>query len=176
MKEKQIAGENQRQLSQDILRQKRMNEAQVRLSNSERAVAIQRAQLEARLKVNQERAARLENLRTSQETDRMKADQEVQDVQSRLPALEAEEMVCLQRLQNSRIVTQSVLEELESSLGTHSSVTSLLRSKQRQREDGHLDGVEPVLPPPLRSDAAQGFADDGTGLGASTSAGDLRNM
>merc|ERR1712167_239917 len=38
-------------------------------------------------------------------------------------------MRCLQRLQNSRIVTQSVLSELESSLGKRNPVTCLLKSK-----------------------------------------------
>merc|ERR1719460_3005848 len=110
-----------------------MNEAQVRLANSERAVAIQRQQLEARLKVNQDRAVKLERMRADQEQERAQAEIEVQEVESKLPALEEQEMLCLQRLQNSRIVTQSVLEELETSLGSRSSVTSLLRQKQRSQ-------------------------------------------
>jgi len=134
MREKQMAGQQQRLVSQDILRQKKMQEAQERLSNSERAVSIQRSQLEARLKVNQDRAAKIEQLRLQQEADRAAAEGEVQDVESRLPQLEAEELVCLQRLQNSRIVTQSVLEELETSLGSKSSVASLLRQKQRGQD------------------------------------------
>jgi hypothetical protein len=142
MREKQIQGQEQRRISQDITRQKKMNDAQVRLQNSERAVAIQRQQLEARLKVNQERAVKLERLRQDQDVDRQQAEYEVQEVESRLPALEAEELVCLQRLQNSRIVTQSVLEELESSLGARSSVTNLLRQKQRQQADLGLQQVD----------------------------------
>jgi hypothetical protein len=138
-REKRIAADDQRRISQDILRQKRMQEAQDRLKNSERAVAIQRAQLESRLKVNQEKAVRIERLRAQHEMDRAAAEAEVQDAESRLPQLEAEEMVCLQRLQNSRIVTQSVLEELETSLGKQSAVTSLLRSKQRGQD--HLDAT-----------------------------------
>lgn len=141
MRDRQMKGQEQRRVSQDILRQKKMQEAQVRLENSERAVAIQRAQLEARLKVNQERAARIERVREQQEADRFAAESEVHDVESRLPRLEAEELVCLQRLQNSRIVTQSVLEELETSLGSHSSVTSLLRQKQQQRVADHFDSA-----------------------------------
>ena len=43
--------------------------------------------------------------------------------------LEEEEMRCLQRLQNSRMVTQSVLQELETSLGVANPVTALLKSK-----------------------------------------------
>lgn len=134
MREKQIAGEEQRRISQDILRQKRMQETQSRLANSERAVAIQRAQLESRLKANQEKAMRIERLKQEQELERQMAEAEVGDMEDRLPQLEAEEMLCLQRLQNSRIVTQSVLEELESSLGKRSSVTTLLRSKQRGQD------------------------------------------
>uniref|UniRef100_A0A7S1S9R8 Uncharacterized protein n=1 Tax=Alexandrium catenella TaxID=2925 RepID=A0A7S1S9R8_ALECA len=134
MREKQLAGQEQRRASQDILRQKKMHDAQSRLQNSERAVAVQRSQLEARLKANQEKAERLEKMRQDQEADRMAAEHEVTEVESKLPQLEAEELVCLQRLQNSRIVTQSVLEELESSLGTRSSVTALLRQKQRGQD------------------------------------------
>lgn len=135
MQDKQDQGREQRRISQDNLRKKKMNEAQARLHNSERAVAIQRQQLEARLKVNQERAMKLEMLRMEQETERLQAEAEVKQVEARLPDLEEAEKVCLQRLQNSRIVTQSVLEELESSLGSRSSVTGLLRQKQRQQVD-----------------------------------------
>uniref|UniRef100_A0A7S0A2U8 Uncharacterized protein n=1 Tax=Pyrodinium bahamense TaxID=73915 RepID=A0A7S0A2U8_9DINO len=139
MREKQLAGQEQRRASQDILRQKKMQEAQARLTNSERAVAIQRAQLEARLKANQDKAVRLERMREQQEMERLAAENEVQEAESRLPQLEAEELVCLQRLQNSRIVTQSVLEELETSLGSRSSVTNLLRQKNKGQE--HLDSA-----------------------------------
>lgn len=135
MQDKHDQGQEQRRISQDNLRKKKMNEAQARLQNSERAVAIQRQQLEARLKVNQERAMKLEMLRMEQDAERLQAEADVKEVESRLPALEEAEKICLQRLQNSRIVTQSVLEELESSLGTTSSVTSLLRAKQRQQAD-----------------------------------------
>merc|ERR550537_1157107 len=76
-------------------------------------------------------------MREQQEQHRLLAENEVAEAESKLPDLEAQEMVCLQRLQNSRIVTQSVLEELESSLGAKSSVTTLLRQKQRGQE--HLD-------------------------------------
>lgn len=139
VREKQLAGQDQRRVSQDYLRQKRMQEAQVRLQNTERAVAIQRAQLEAKLKASQQKSERIEMLREQQEAEKAAAEAEVQEVESRLPALEAEEMMCLQRLQNSRIVTQSVLEELESSLGSRSSVTSLLRSKQRPLQEKFSD-------------------------------------
>lgn len=138
--EKQMAADEQRRISQDILRQKRMQEAQARLANSERAVAIQRAQLESRLRVTQERANRIDRLRAEHEAERMAAEAEVADAERRLPDLEAEEMICLQRLQNSRIVTQSVLEELETSLGKQSAVTSLLRSKQRGQDHLHSVG------------------------------------
>jgi len=140
MRERQLAGEEQRRASQAVLRQKKMQDAQERLQNSERAVAIQREKLEARLKSNQERAERLDRLRHQHEANRQALEGEVQAVESKLPELEAEELACLQRLQNSRIVTQSVLEELESSLGAQSSVTALLRQKQRGQE--HLDTAD----------------------------------
>jgi len=168
MREKQLAGQEQRRASQDILRQKKMQDAQQRLQNSERAVAAQRSQLEARLKANQEKSERLERMREQQEAERVAAEGEVQEVESRLPQLEAEELVCLQRLQNSRIVTQSVLEELEGSLGTRSSVTALLRQKQRGQEhlgaaDGLRGGIAEEEPPPSPPcpGAAAPFADGG---------------
>lgn len=129
--EKKMAGDDQRRTSQDITRQKRMQEAQSRLQNSERAVAIQRAQLESRMRINQEKTNKVEMIREQHERERQWAEADVAAAEAKLPELEAEELVCLQRLQNSRIVTQSVLEELESSLGKQSAVTSLLRSKQR---------------------------------------------
>lgn len=158
-REKQELGKEQRRISQDITRQKKMNDAQVRLQNSERAVAIQRQQLEARLKVNQERSVKLDRLRQEQEIDRQQAEIEVQEVESKLPALEEQEMICLQRLQNSRIVTQSVLEELETSLGSRSSVTNLLRQKQRQQADLGLDQVAEDLGSPMAE--SQGLATTG---------------
>eukprot|EP00929_Paragymnodinium_shiwhaense_P100767 TRINITY_DN63337_c0_g1_i1.p1 TRINITY_DN63337_c0_g1~~TRINITY_DN63337_c0_g1_i1.p1 ORF type:complete len:294 (+),score=68.51 TRINITY_DN63337_c0_g1_i1:106-987(+) len=132
---KQLAGQEQRRQSAEILRQKRMKEAQEKLSNSEKAVAVQRNQLEARLRVNQERAERLEKLRAEQEAERLTAEQDVHVASSRLPDLEAAEMMCLQRLQNSRIVTQNVLQELESSLGSGSAISSMLRNRPKQQQD-----------------------------------------
>lgn len=136
MTEKALAGQEQRRTSQDILRQKRMQEDKVRLANYERAVTMQQKQLEAKLKINQEKAERIERMREAQELRRHEAELELQDAESRLPQLEAQELECLQRLQNSRIVTQTVLEELETSLGTRNSVTALLRSKQSKE---HID-------------------------------------
>jgi len=152
MREKQVAGQEQRRASQHILRQKKQQEAQVRLQNSTRAAAIQRQQLEAKLKVNEERQAKIEMLKEQQEHDRLIAQGEVQDVESRLPQLEAEELVCLQRLQNSRLVTQSVLEELESSLGKQSSVTTLLRQKQRGQE--HMSEPHGLQGSPISENSA----------------------
>ena len=56
-----------------------------------------------------------------------------------IPSLEVEESQCIERLHNSRRVTQSVLEELESSLGSRSSLTSLLRSKSSPLEPNILE-------------------------------------
>mmetsp|Transcript_4968 Transcript_4968/g.11376 ORF Transcript_4968/g.11376 Transcript_4968/m.11376 type:complete len:91 (+) Transcript_4968:87-359(+) len=44
-------------------------------------------------------------------------------------------MECLQRLQNSRRISQSVLQELETSLGARSPVATLLRAKQKDQLD-----------------------------------------
>lgn len=151
MREKQMVAQEQRRISQEIINQKRRNDAQVRLANSERAVGIQRQQLEARLKVNQERSTKLERLRADQEVERQQAEFEVQEVESKLPQLEAEEMACLQRLQNSRILTQSVLQELEGSLGAHSSITNLLRQKQRQKAGLGFDQIQDLGTPTAES-------------------------
>lgn len=147
MQEKKIAGEEQRKKSQEFMRQKRMQDAQTRLSNSERAVQIQREQLEAKLKANQERAAKLDRLRIEHATEKQAVEAELLAEESKLPDLEAQELVCLQRLQNSRMVTQSVLTELESSLGNRNAMALLLRQKQREHlgfDQAHLLEEEEV--------------------------------
>jgi len=130
MASKQFNGENQRRDSQDILRRKRLEEAQQRLNKSERVVASQREQIESKLRSNQEKQAKLGQIRDAQQMAREDAEHDMTHVESRLPELEAQEMACLHRLQNSRIVTQTVLRELEASLGSNSAVTSMLRMKQ----------------------------------------------
>lgn len=156
-REKKDICQKRKQESAEMLRHKKMLDAQVRLRNSERAVAVQRQQLEAKLKVNHQRAERLEEIRAQQADQRRDAQDQVAYVEQTLPMLEAEELLCVQRLQNSRIVTQSVLQELEQSLGARSPVTSLLRSKAQQRsiplggEDSVTDegpGGERFAPPP----------------------------
>eukprot|EP00438_Fugacium_kawagutii_P003555 Skav202741 [mRNA] locus=scaffold1326:376561:393268:- [translate_table: standard] len=134
MREKQMAAQAQRETSQAILHQKRELDLEMRKQNSERAAMIQIAQKEARSRASQERSIRLERMREFQEFERQQAEQEVLEAESTLPDLEEQEMICLQRLQNSRIVTQSVLEELENRLGSQSSVATLLRSKQRSQD------------------------------------------
>jgi len=161
-REKRLAAEDQRQLSKDIVRRKREQEAQARLGNSQRAVGILSSRREAKQKVQEDRAAWLERLRLQHEAERQAAEAEVYDAEAQLPQLEAEEMACLQRLQNSRIVTQSVLEELESSLGKQSAVTSLLRSKQRGA---------PQDPVP-----SSGFTATATGGGCTLSAGSAQHL
>lgn len=139
MRERQLLATQQRETSQAVLRQKRQVELEERRRNAERAALIQIAQKDARMRASQERALRLERFRELQEYERQQAEQEVLEAELAIPELEEQEMVCLQRLQNSRIITQSVLEELESRLGSRSSVTTLLRSKQRGQE--HLDAT-----------------------------------
>lgn len=137
MREKQIQASVQRESSQAIMLHKRTIETEERRINSERAAIIQMAEKDAKARAAQERALRIDRMRENQELERQMAEQEVIEAEGILPELEEQEMICLQRLQNSRIVTQSVLEELETRLGSRSSVTSLLRSKQRGQE--HLD-------------------------------------
>jgi len=83
---------------------------------------IQRSSIDARMRNNEIRQRRLEELHEEAEIRRAAAVKEVDDIESLMPNLEAQEMECLQRLQNSRVVTANVLEELEASLGHSSSV------------------------------------------------------
>lgn len=140
MKEKQAAGEEQRRFARETLRRKQLMQDEARLANYERAVAIQRERIEAKLKQNQEKTMRIELLREAQEREKELAELAAQSEEARLPHLEAEEMLCLQRLQNSRVVTQSMLQELETSLGARNSVTSMLRLKQKGKTNiEHVD-------------------------------------
>lgn len=145
MREKQLSAQAQRETSQAILHQKRQLDLEMRKQNSERAAMIQIAQKEARSRASQERSLRLERMREFQEFERQQAEQEVLEAESTLPDLEEQEMICLQRLQNSRTVTQSVLEELETRLGSQSSVATLLRSKQRSQDPLDSVGASPLV-------------------------------
>lgn len=109
------------------MQQKRLFLRETELRNSERAMTIQRSSIDARMRNNEIRQRRLEELHEEAEIRRAAAVKEVDDIESLLPNLEAQEMECLQRLQNSRVVTANVLEELEASLGQSSSVTNQLR-------------------------------------------------
>lgn len=130
--ERRVAGDQQRRESEEVLRQKRLEEAQQRLDKTEKVVSKQREVLEAKLRINKERSERVSRIREEQELTRQEAERGVRHVESRLPELEAQEIACLQRLQNSRVVSQTVLQELEASLGAQSAVTSMLRAKQQR--------------------------------------------
>ncbi|CAJ1408088.1 unnamed protein product [Effrenium voratum] len=166
MREKQLSAQVQRETSQAIMHQKRQIDMEMRKTNSERAAMIQISQKEARSRASQERSARLERVREFQEYERQQAEQEVLEAESTLPELEEQELICLQRLQNSRIVTQSVLEELETRLGSQSSVATLLRSKQRSTDQlesvGGLSTGLPQEPEAAQLDDA-GTAGEATG-------------
>ncbi|CAD7971671.1 unnamed protein product [Amoebophrya sp. A120] len=122
-------GRMRKQEAQDAYRQKQAADQARKLANAERVLAQQREQLEAKLRINQERADRISRVKQDQEAARRKQETECEMMHAQIPQLEEEEMRCLQRLQNSRIVTQSVLSELEGSLGARNPVTNLLRAK-----------------------------------------------
>jgi len=132
LRAKREAGEARKREMTENSQQKRMLDAQERLRNSERAVAIQRAQLEAKLRNSREQADKISKVRQEHEELRRAGEEEVMMVENRMPELEREEQLWLQRLQNSRIVTQSVLEELETSMGS-APLTALLKSKSASR-------------------------------------------
>lgn len=140
--ERRIGADHQRRESEEILRRKRLEEAQQRMTKSERVLAMQRETMEGKLRRNTEQQDRLRQIREDQERARIEAEQDVAAAESKLPELEAQEMACLQRLQNSRIVTQTVLQELEASLGSQSAVTTMLRTKHAQRASNLLGGSE----------------------------------
>lgn len=145
IQQKQDAASEQRRIAMHNLRQKHLDEAQMRLRNSEKAVAIQRARLESKLKQNREKAERLKSVREQQDVDRHAAAQDFQQAEAKLPILEEEEMKCLQRLQNSRLVTQTVLEELESTLGSRGSVAALVRAKATSQDPAAPADAGPLL-------------------------------
>merc|ERR1712232_248342 len=134
VQEKQAAANEQRKIARHNLRQKHLDEAQMRLRNSEKAVAAQQARLESKLKQNRDKAERLRIAREQDVTDMRTATEDYHIAEARIPLLEAEEMACLQRLQNSRHHTLAVLEELEGSLGSRGSVAALVRSKATSQE------------------------------------------
>lgn len=127
--ERLLAFQDQRRMSGEILRQKRLGEKQAALRNTQRVVEVQRSQLEARIKTAQLKSEKIQMLREQAERHRAEKEQSVHDVESRLPTLEAEEMVCIQRLQHSRIVSQSVLQELETAFEPRSSIAAVLRAR-----------------------------------------------
>lgn len=114
---KRDCGEERRKESAEILQSKRMAIQQQRIRNSERAILIQRDHLDAKMRINEDKRARLSALREEAVKARANAAKEAEEIESMLPALEAEEMACLEKLQNSRLVTQNVLAELENSIG-----------------------------------------------------------
>eukprot|EP00397_Hematodinium_sp_SG-2012_P034937 GEMP01037521.1.p1 GENE.GEMP01037521.1~~GEMP01037521.1.p1 ORF type:complete len:308 (+),score=73.89 GEMP01037521.1:68-991(+) len=124
---KKACGVGRRLEAQEMMQQKRMSHDQTRLRNSQRAMLVQRAQLDAKMRINHERQERLSSMREETVKARISATKEVESIEAIIPQLEQEEMACLQRLQNSRIVTQNVLQELEASLGHKTSVSSVMR-------------------------------------------------
>ncbi|CAD7976457.1 unnamed protein product [Amoebophrya sp. A25] len=126
---RQMQGQLRKREAHEAFRQKQAADQQRRLANSDKVLQQQREQLEAKLRINQEKADRLSRIRREQDVARRKQETEVEFINNQIPQLEEEEMRCLQRLQNSRIVTQSVLSELEGSLGARNPVTNLLRAK-----------------------------------------------
>eukprot|EP00820_Chromera_velia_P002961 Cvel_3226.t3-p1 / transcript=Cvel_3226.t3 / gene=Cvel_3226 / organism=Chromera_velia_CCMP2878 / gene_product=Stress response protein NST1, putative / transcript_product=Stress response protein NST1, putative / location=Cvel_scaffold126:60499-64749(+) / protein_length=391 / sequence_SO=supercontig / SO=protein_coding / is_pseudo=false len=129
MEEKRKHSEQRRTEARELLRHKHMMEAQQRLRNSSRAVALQREHNMARQSVNTRKAVRLQKIHEEQEQKRFVLERELMSMEKALPELERREMQCLERLQNSRLVTQAVLQELESSLGQTSPVSTLLRTR-----------------------------------------------
>lgn len=125
----EVSSQDQRRMSAEILRQKRLGEKQSALRNTERAVAIQRSQLVARFKTAQQKSERIQALREDAERHRMEKELGVHELESRLSVLEAEELACIERLQNSRVVTQSVFDELETSFGSRASMCSIMRGR-----------------------------------------------
>ncbi|KAF4661146.1 54S ribosomal protein L2 mitochondrial [Perkinsus chesapeaki] len=126
---KKEATRRARKESAEIVRMKRVSEANDRAVKSKKAVAIQQASIEGKLQVKAEREKRLRKLREAAERKRLGILANAKAEEAELSALEEEEMRCLQRLQNSRMVSQSVLQDLEASLGQSSPLCSMLKSR-----------------------------------------------
>lgn len=135
IKERQLAAQRQRMASVEVLQRMRMEEMEARMRNSERVTAIQREKVEAASRNNEQRDMRLARIKREQESEWQSAEVAAIDAESVLGPLEAQEMECLQRLQHSRQISQSVLQELETSLGARSPVAALLRAKQKDHAD-----------------------------------------
>jgi len=165
-KSKEEYGHKRRIESQTMLQQKQVFCQQNRLRNSERAMMVQRAQLDAKMRLNQNKQERLAELHRENEISRCNAEKELENFEKIIPQLEEEEMLCLQRLQNSRIVTQNVLAELEASLGRKSSVSSMLRLQcKNQRNsfappDRETHSIAEEADGPLNLDLKRDYTDE----------------
>jgi chromosome segregation ATPase len=130
LQSKRFSSHQQKSESRDLERWKHIQQAQHHRTASERVISMQREMIDANLKTNQERSERLSRIREEQERARLEAQRDVDRVEGKLPLLEEKEMACLQRLQNSRIVERTVLQELEASLGAPLAITNMLKSRQ----------------------------------------------
>lgn len=156
VRQRREAAQRQRMQSAEVMQRMRLDEMEARVRNSERAIAIQRAKLDAKARNSEVREAQLARIRREQEADWQDAEAEAIDAEATLPNLEAREAECLQRLQNSRQIQSSVLRELETSLGERSPVVALLRSKQKDTPDIYSPGVHSFNKTVVEED--EGFA------------------
>ncbi len=133
--EKRAIADEGRQESMDNLRAKHLKNQQTKLNNAERALQVQREHLQARMNQQAKREERLYSARKMHTDRREQARFEVNDLAREVVALEHEESLCVQRLQHSRVVSQTVLSELEQSLGAGSSIAGQFRYRVHAQPD-----------------------------------------
>ncbi|KAF4658931.1 54S ribosomal protein L2 mitochondrial [Perkinsus olseni] len=126
---KREATRETRKESAEIQRMKRRTEARDLAMKSKRAVAIHQASIEAKLQVKAEKEKKLRRVREEAQQKRAAILASAKADKAELAVLEEEEMRCLQRLQNSRMISQSALQDLEISWGEASPLCSLLHSR-----------------------------------------------
>ncbi|KAF4702853.1 54S ribosomal protein L2 mitochondrial, partial [Perkinsus olseni] len=126
---KREATREAREESAEIERMKRRTEARDLAMKSKRAVAIHQASIEAKLQAKAEKEKRLRRVRGEAQQKRAAILASAKADKAELAVLEEEEMRCLQRLQNSRMISQSALQDLEISLGEASPLCSMLHSR-----------------------------------------------
>ncbi|EER12986.1 conserved hypothetical protein [Perkinsus marinus ATCC 50983] len=113
----------------EIIRMKHLEQAREVAAKSERAVAIHRASLEAKLQAKAEKEKKQRMVREEAQRKRAAVLARAQADKAELAALEEEEMRCLQRLQHSRMLSQASLQCLEAPQGQSSSLRTMMGSR-----------------------------------------------
>lgn len=116
MRSKEIAGKQVRETSQDMIRKRKVEAEKAREKARERAAAIRKEQELGRQRIEVVRAKRMAQLVHQKQDMLQKAEEKALKEELLLEELEQREAAMLHRLQNSRLLGQSRLQEMEASL------------------------------------------------------------